>query len=79
MHSYDPKGVLRQSCRDAEGTKEYFRFRAPSALSKSKQLEAEIDAEIKRVEQLLSEKEKARQTSLFGAFDEDLLNRSSND
>ena len=34
---------------------------------------------IQRVEQLLSEKEKARQTSLFGAFDEDLLNRSSND
>jgi len=76
LHSYDPKGVLRQSCRDAEGTKRILPF--PRTFS-AKQLEAEIDTEIKRVEQLLSEKEKARQTSLFGAFDEDLLNRSSND
>lgn len=59
--------------------KEYFKTRLPSALTKSKQLEAEIDAEIKRVENILAEREKARQTSLFGAFDEDLLNRSSND
>lgn len=73
-----PKEFYDKVVEMRKAQKEYFRFRAPSALSKSKQLEAEIDAEIKRVE-LLSEKEKARQTSLFGAFDEDLLNRSSND
>lgn len=73
-----PKEFYDKVVEMRKAQKEYFRFRAPSALSKSKQLEAEIDAEIKRVEQL-SEKEKARQTSLFGAFDEDLLNRSSND
>ncbi len=71
-----PKEFYDKVVEMRKAQKEYFRFRAPSALSKSKQLEAEIDAEIKRVEQLLSEKEKARQTSLFGAFDEDLLNRS---
>ena len=74
-----PKEFYDKVVEMRKAQKEYFRFRAPSALSKSKQLEAAIDAEIKRVEQLLSEKEKARQTSLFGAFDEDLLNRSSND
>ena len=70
-----PKEFYDKVVEMRKAQKEYFRFRAPSALSKSKQ----IDTEIKRVEQLLSEKEKARQTSLFGAFDEDLLNRSSND
>lgn len=69
-----PKEFYDKVVEMRKAQKEYFRFRAPSALSKSKQLEAEIDTEIKRVEQL-----KARQTSLFGAFDEDLLNRSSND
>ena len=64
-----PKEFYDKVVEMRKAQKEYFRFRAPSALSKSKQLEAEIDAE----------KEKARQTSLFGAFDEDLLNRSSND
>lgn len=73
-----PKEFYDKVVEMRKAQKSNFRFRAPSALSKSKQLEAEIDAEIKRVEQLLSEKEKARQTSLFGAFDEDLLNRSSN-
>ena len=58
-----PKEFYDKVVEMRKAQKEYFRFRAPSALSK----------------QLLSEKEKARQTSLFGAFDEDLLNRSSND
>lgn len=58
--------------------KEYFKTRLPSALNKSKQLEAEIDAEIKRVENILEEREKARQTSLFGEFDRDLINRVDN-
>lgn len=58
--------------------KEYFKTRLPSALQKSKRLEAEIDAEIKRVENILAEREKARQTSLFGDFDRDLINRVDN-
>lgn len=59
--------------------KEYFKTRLPSALQKSKQLEAEIDTEIKRVENVLAERENARQTSLFGEFDRDLINRVDND
>lgn len=59
--------------------KEYFRCRTSTALSKSKRLEAEIDREIKRVNDLLSQKEKTRQRSLFGEIDEDLINRSNND
>lgn len=51
--------------------KEYFRYRTSAALSKSKRLEAEIDREIKRVNDLLSQKEKTRQRSLFGENDED--------
>ena len=58
--------------------KEYFKTRLPSALQSSKQLEAEIDAEIKRVENILAEREKARQTSLFGEFDRDLISRVDN-
>ncbi len=58
--------------------KEYFKTRLPSALQSSKRLEAEIDAEIKRVENILAEREKARQTSLFGVFDRDLINRVDN-
>ena len=54
--------------------KEYFKTRLPSALQSSKQLEAEI----KRVENILAEREKARQTSLFGVFDRDLINRVDN-
>lgn len=53
-----PKEFYDKVVEMRKAQKEYFRFRAPSALSKSKQLEAEIDAEIKRVEQLLSEKKK---------------------
>lgn len=47
-----PKEFYDKVVEMRKAQKEYFRFRAPSALSKSKQLEAEIDAEIKRVEQL---------------------------
>lgn len=37
LHSYDPKGVLRQSCRDAEGTKRVLPF--PRTF-RAKQIEA---------------------------------------
>lgn len=41
-----PKEFYDKVVEMRKAQKEYFRFRAPSALSKSKQLEAEIDAEI---------------------------------
>ena len=53
-----PKEFYDKVVEMRKAQKEYFRFRAPSALSKSKQLEAEIDAEIKRVEQLLARRKK---------------------
>ena len=42
---------LESSMRKAQ--KEYFASRTPSALDNSKQLEREVDAEIKRVETVL--------------------------
>lgn len=38
-----PKEFYDKVVEMRKAQKEYFRFRAPSALSKSKQLEAEID------------------------------------
>jgi len=63
-----PKEFYDKVVEMRKAQKEYFRFRAPSALSKSKQLEAEIDAEIKRVEQLLSEKGKSPANFAFRGF-----------
>ena len=63
-----PKEFYDKVVEMRKAQKEYFRFRAPSALSKSKQLEAEIDTEIKRVEQLLSEKEKSPANFAFRGF-----------
>lgn len=46
--------------------KEYFRTRSQSALKLSKSLELEIDAEIARVNTLISKEQKSLQQSLFG-------------
>lgn len=46
--------------------KEYFRTRSQSALKLSKSLELEIDAEIERVNTLISKEQKSLQQSLFG-------------
>ena len=73
-----PKEFYDKVVEMREAQKEYFRFRTSAALSRSKRLEAEIDREIKRVEQLQAGKEKARQKSLFGTFNEELIN-SNND
>lgn len=55
--------------------KEYFRGRDPYSLRKSKQLEAEIDREIKRVTDIEAENLRRRmQPDLFGDFDADELN-----
>lgn len=44
-----------------ENQKEYFRTRSKEALEKSKHIERVIDAEIARVKQILSEREKQKQ------------------
>lgn len=46
--------------------KEYFRTRSQSALKLSKALELEIDAEIARVNTLISKEQKPSQQNLFG-------------
>ena len=73
-----PKQFYSKVVELRKAQREYFRTRLPEALRKSKAIEAEIDAEIKRVENILAEREKARQTSLFGDFDRDLINRVDN-
>lgn len=50
---FDKVVELRQAQR------EYFRTRMPDALRKSKTIEAEIDHEIKRVQQIEKERAKA--------------------
>ena len=74
-----PKEFYDKVVAMRKAQKEYFKTRLPSSLNKSKQLESEIDKEIKRVEDVLAKREKARQTSLLGDFDRDLLNRVDND
>ena len=49
-----------------EAQKEYFRTRSQSALKLSKSLELEIDAEIARVNTLISKELKPSQQNLFG-------------
>ena len=44
-----------------ENQKEYFRTRSKEALEKSKRIERVVDAEIARVKQILSEREKQKQ------------------
>lgn len=63
-----PKEFYDKVVEMRKAQKEYFRFRAPSALSKSKQLEAEIDAEIKRVEQLSKREGKSSANFAFRGF-----------
>ena len=46
--------------------KEYFRTRSQAALKLSKALEFEIDAEIVRVNTLISKEQKPSQQNLFG-------------
>lgn len=54
----NPKEFYDKVVAMREAQKEYFRTRYPDSLKKSKALEAEIDKEIKRVQQI--EKDRAR-------------------
>lgn len=73
-----PKEFFDRVVAMRKAQKEYFRTHYPDALRKAKAIEAEIDREIKRVEDLLAKKEKARQKSLFEGYDQELLNRVDN-
>ena len=48
-----PKEFFDKVVQMREAQKEYFRTRSPQALSESKRLEREIDAEIKRVNDIM--------------------------
>lgn len=65
----NPKEFFDKVVELREAQREYFRTRLPEALRKSKAIEAEIDREIKRVQQIQKERERAeaekRQGSLF--------------
>ena len=58
-YDYDNRRILRISSEYAQCTKEYFKTRSRDLLSKSMQLEKQVDDEIKRA------KEGASQTALF--------------
>lgn len=49
-----PKEFFDKVVQMREAQKEYFRTRSPQALSESKRLEREIDAEIKRVNDIMN-------------------------
>ena len=49
-----PKEFFDKVAEMRSAQKEYFRTRSPQALSESKRLEREIDAEIKRVNDMMN-------------------------
>ena len=49
-----PKEFFDKVAEMRSAQKEYFRTRSPQALSESKRLEREIDAEIKRVNDIMN-------------------------
>ena len=51
-----PKEFFDKVCRMRKAQKDYFRTRSGRALSDSKRLEKEIDAEIERVNKVMEEK-----------------------
>lgn len=51
-----PKEFFDKVCRMRKAQKEYFRTRSGRALSDSKRLEQEIDAEIERVRKVMEAK-----------------------
>lgn len=54
----NPKQFFDKVVEMRQAQREYFRTRMPDALQKSKKMEAEIDREIKRMQQI--EKDRAR-------------------
>lgn len=64
----NPKEFFDKVVELREAQREYFRTRLPEALRKSKAIEAEIDREIKRVQQIQKERERAEAERLQGSL-----------
>ncbi|WLT41594.1 hypothetical protein NF347_11590 [Paramuribaculum intestinale] len=63
-----PKQFFDKVVELRQAQREYFRTRLPDALRKSKAIEAEIDKEIKRVQQIEAERAKAAADRLQGSL-----------
>lgn len=63
-----PKEFFDKVVELREAQREYFRTRLPEALRKSKAIEADIDREIKRVQQIQKERERAEAERLQGSL-----------
>lgn len=64
----NPKQFFDKVVELRQAQREYFRTRLPDALRKSKAIEAEIDKEIKRVQQIEAERAKAAADRLQGTL-----------
>lgn len=64
----NPKEFFDKVVELREAQREYFRTRLPEALRKSKAIEAEIDREIKRVQQIQKDRERAEAERLQGSL-----------
>lgn len=64
----NPKEFFDKVVELREAQREYFRTRLPEARRKSKAIEAEIDREIKRVQQIQKERERAEAERLQGSL-----------
>lgn len=77
----DAKAFFELTAKVREAQKIYFRipssqyFAKQEALEKSKKLEGELDAEIKRVRDITEREKFKKQNPTLPGFDEDLLNR----
>lgn len=64
----NPKQFFDKVVELRQAQREYFRTRLPDALRKSKAIEAEINKEIKRVQQIEAERAKAAADRLQGSL-----------
>ncbi|MEZ3441446.1 hypothetical protein [Alistipes sp.] len=64
----NPKQFFDKVVELRQAQREYFRTRLPDTLRKSKAIEAEIDKEIKRVQQIEAERAKAAADRLQGSL-----------
>ncbi len=64
----NPKEFFDKVVELREAQREYFRTRLPEALRKSKAIEADIDREIKRVQQIQKDRERAEAERLQGSL-----------
>lgn len=70
----NPKQFFDTVVAMRQAQKEYFRTRFPDVLKKSKALEAEIDAEIKRVKQIEEQRAKEEIERMQGSLFPDSYN-----